>query len=226
VYGFRWERWSALAGVLFVALFAVALALSANSNDDPTELANWLADSGNRTQQFVAWFLYIASALAFLSFLGTLRDMLVRAEGGPGTLSSLVFGPGLVFTGLYVAGISLFTAPATLADESKYKLDPNTAEMFNDAGYLLLVASVMVAAILVLSASTAALRTGILPAWLGWIGLVVAVAMLFAVIFIPILVFVGWVLVVSLVMLVAAWRVRGGAAPPPAPATSSTTVAG
>jgi hypothetical protein len=222
VYGFRWERWSALAGVLFVALFAVALALSANSNDDPTELANWLADSGNRTQQFVAWFLYIASALAFLSFLGTLRDMLVRAEGGPGTLSSLVFGPGLVFIALYVGGVSMFTAPATLADESKYKLDPNTAEMFNDAGYLLLVAGVMVAAIMVLSASTAALRTGVLPAWLGWVGLVVAVAMLFAIIFIPILVFVGWVLVVSLVMLVAAWRVRGGVAPPPPPATTTT----
>jgi hypothetical protein len=221
VYGFRWERWSALAGVLFVALFAVALALSANSNDNPGELANWLADSGNRDQQFVAWFLFIASALAFLSWLGTLRDMLVRAEGGPGTLSSLVFGPGLVFTALYVAGVSMFAAPAALADESKYKLDPNTAEMFNDAGYLLLVGGVMVAAIMVLSASTAALRTGILPAWLGWVGLIVAVAMLFAVIFVPILVFVAWVLVVSLVMLVAAWRVRGGAVPPPPPRTTT-----
>jgi hypothetical protein len=225
VYGFRWERWSALAGVLFVALFAVALALSANSNDDPTELANWLADSGNRNQQFVAWFLFIASALAFLSFLGTLRDMLVRAEGGPGTLSSLVFGPGLVFIALYVVGTSMFAAPAALADESKFKLDPNTAEMFSDAGYLLLVAGVMVASILVLSASTAALRTGVLPAWLGWAGLIVAVAMLFAVFFLPILVFVGWVLVVSLIMLVAAWRVRGGAAPPP-PAPAPTTEVG
>ena len=109
----------------------------------------------------------------------------------------------------------MFAAPATLADESKYKLDPNTAEMFNDAGYLLLVAGVMVAAVMVLSASTAALRSGVLPAWLGWIGLVIAVAMLFAVTFVPILVFVGWVLVVSLVMTVAAWRVRGGTAPPP-----------
>ncbi len=222
MYGFRWERWSALAGVLFVALFAVAFALSANSDDNPTELANSLADSGNRTQQFVAWFLFIAAALAFLSFLGTLRDMLVRAEGGPGTLSSLVFGPGLVFTGLYVAGISMFTAPAALAGESKYKLDPNTAEMFSDAGYLLLVAGVIVAAIMVLSASTAALRTGVLPAWLGWVGLIVAIAMLFAIFFVPILVFVGWVLVVSLVMLVAAWRVRGGAAPA-SPVTTTTS---
>jgi hypothetical protein len=51
----------------------------------------------------------------------------------------------------------------------------------------------------------------------------VAVVMIFAVFFIPILVFVGWVLVVSLVMLVAAWRVRGGAAPPP-PAPTTTSV--
>jgi hypothetical protein len=117
----------------------------------------------------------------------------------------------------------MFVAPATLADESNFKLDANTAEMLNDAGYLLLVAGVMIAAIMVLSASTAALRTGVLPAWLGWVGLVVAVGMLFAVFFVPILVFVAWVLVVSLVMLVAAWRVRGGTAPPP-PVTTTTSV--
>jgi hypothetical protein len=220
VYAFRWERWSALAGVLFVALFIVALALTGNTGDNPSEVQQWYADDGNQTKAIVAWFIWVASALAFLSFLGTLRDMLVRAEGGPGTLSALVFGPGLVFTGLYVAAVSLFAAPAALADDSDFKLDANTAQMSNDAGYFLLVGGVMVASILVLSASTAALRTGILPAWLGWIGLIVAVAMLFAIFFVPILVFVGWVLVVSLVMLVAAWRVRGGATPPPMTTTA------
>jgi magnesium-transporting ATPase (P-type) len=222
VYGYRWERWSALAGVLFVALFAVALALSGNTGDNPSEVQQWYADDANQTKQIVAWFLYVGSALAFLSFLGTLRDMLVRAEGGPGTLSALVFGPGLVFAALYVAGVSLFAAPASLADDSDFKLDPNTAQLFNNAGYFLLVGGVMVASILVLSTSTAALRTGILPAWLGWAGLIVAVAMIFAIFFLPILVFAAWVLVVSLVMLIAAWRVRGGTAPPPtAPTTTS-----
>jgi hypothetical protein len=219
VYGFRWERWSALAGVLFVALFVVALALTGNTGDNPSEVQEWYADEDNQTKTIVAWFIWVASALAFLSFLGTLRDMLVRAEGGPGTLSALVFGPGLVFTSLYVAGVSLIAAPAVLADDSDFELDPNTAQLANDAGYFLLAGGVMVASILVLSASTAALRTGILPAWLGWVGLIVAVAMLFAIFFVPILVFVGWVLVVSFVMLVAAWRVRGGAAPPPRPTT-------
>jgi hypothetical protein len=222
VYGFRWERWSALAGVLFVALFSVALALSGNSGDNPGEVQRWYADDGNLTKQFVAWFLYVGSALAFLSFLGTLRDMLVRAESGPGTLSSLIFGPGLVFTSLYIVGVSLFEAPAALAKDADFKLDPNTAAMFNNAGYFALIGGVMVASILVLSASTAALRTGILPAWLGWVGLVVGVVLLFAFFFLPILIFVAWVLTVSLVMLVAAWRVRGGPMPPPR--TSTTEV--
>jgi hypothetical protein len=213
VYSFRWERWSAVAGVLFVALFAVALALSANTGDNPSEVQQWYADSGNRTKEFVAWFLYIAAAIAFLSFLGTLRDMLVRAEGGPGTLSALVFGPGLAFTVLLVTGVSLFAAPAALGDENDFKLDPNTAEIFSDAGYFVLVAGGMIASIVVLATSMAALRTGVLPSWLGWVGLIVAVVMLFSVFFVPLLVFLAWVLAVSLVMVVAAWRVRG--APPP-----------
>jgi hypothetical protein len=220
VYGFRWERWSALAGVLFVALFAIALALSGNTGGDPGEVTKWYADDGNQTKQFVAWFLYIGSAIAFLSFLGTLRDMLVRAEGGPGTLSALVFGPGVAFTALYVAAVSLFAAPAALANDSDFKLDPNTAEVFTNAGYLTLVSGVMVASMVVLATSTAALRTGVLPAWLGWVGLVVAIIMLFAVFFVPILVFMAWVLAVSLIMIVTAWRVRGGATPPPPTTTA------
>lgn len=135
-------------------------------------------------------------------------------------MSALVFGPGVAFTALYVAAVSLFAAPAALANDSDFKLDPNTAEVFSNAGYLTLVSGVMVASIVVLATSTAALRTGVLPAWLGWIGLVVAIIMLFAVFFVPILVFMAWVLVVSLIMTVTAWRVRRGATPPPPTTTA------
>jgi hypothetical protein len=38
--------------------------------------------------------------------------------------------------------------------------------------------------------------------------------MLFAVFFIPILIFMAWVLVVSLLMVVTPWRVRGNPPPP------------
>jgi hypothetical protein len=215
MYGFRWERWSALAGVLFVALFLVGFAVMGNTGDTPSEVRDWYAEEGNQTRAFAAWLLLIAAGLAFLSFLGTLRDMLARAETGPGTLSGLVFGPGIAFTGLLVTAASLAVAPAALADDADFRLDANTAQMLTRAAFLTLAAAVMIASILVLSASTAALRTGILPGWLGWIGLVVAVAMLFSFLYFPILVFVAWVLVVSLVMVISAWRVRGTAPPPP-----------
>jgi len=143
------------------------------------------------------------------------REMAAELAGlGADERAALVFGPGIAFTALYVAAVSLLAAPAALAGDSDFKLDPNTAQMFTNAGYLILVSGVMLASILVLSASTAALRTGVLPAWLGWTGLVVAVIMLFAVFFIPILIFVAWVLVVSLLMVVTAWRVRGNPPPP------------
>jgi hypothetical protein len=214
MYGFRWERWSALAGVLFVAFFVIGIALSGDTGDTPSKVEAYYADSGNRAKEIAAFFLFAAACLAFVSFLGTLREMLVRAEGGPGTLSALVFGPGIAFVALTLAGVAISRAPAALADTDEFTLDPHTAEMFDAAGYLVLVAGVMVASILVLAASTAALRTGVLPAWLGWAGLVVAVTMLFALFFIPILAFLAWVLAVSLVMIVAAWRVRGPARPP------------
>jgi hypothetical protein len=214
VYGFRWERWSALAGVLFVALFMLGIALSNSSGDTTAKMESYYADGGHRTREFVAFFLIVAAGLAFLSFLGTLRAAVMKAEAGPGTLSGLVFGPGIAFVALFLAGNAISRAPAALADEKNFKLDGNTAELFNDAGYMLFVSGVMVAAIMVLSVSMSALRTGALPAWLGWAGLVVAVTMLFSIIFFPILIFLAWVLVVSLVMVVAAWRVSGAAAPP------------
>ena len=218
MYGFRWERWSAVAGVLFVALLVIGVAMSGDAGDTPSEVQAYYAESGNRAKEIAAFFLIAAAGLAFLSFLGTLREMLVRAEGGPGTLSALVFGPGVAFTALLLAGSAVSRAPAALAQQEDFTLDSNTAEMFDAAGYLAIVAGVMVASMLVLSASTAALRTGILPAWLAWAGLVIGVSMLFAIYFVPIIAFLAWVLAVSLVMTVAAWRVRS--APPP------TTAAG
>jgi hypothetical protein len=76
----------------------------------------------------------------------------------------------------------------------------------NWGGYLLLVAGVMTASIVVLATSMAALRTGVLPAWVGWIGLVVAVVMLLSIYYFPMIIFAAWILIVSLLMIVMAWK--------------------
>jgi hypothetical protein len=46
---------------------------------------------------------------------------------------------------------------------------------------------------------------GVVPKWLAWLGFIVAATMLVAFFFIPFLIFLGWVLVVSAVLI---WRER------------------
>jgi chromate transport protein ChrA len=55
--------------------------------------------------------------------------------------------------------------------------------------------------VLVVATALVSARTGLLPKWLTWLSFVVAATLLFAFMFIPILIFLGWVLVVSIVLL-------------------------
>jgi hypothetical protein len=49
--------------------------------------------------------------------------------------------------------------------------------------------------------SDAALRTGLLPRWFAWVGVIVGVICLFAIFFIPAFVYWAWILVASLLSL-------------------------
>jgi hypothetical protein len=207
-----WQRWSPLAGIAFAVLFLVALGVSGGgAGDTPAEVTRYYADSGNRSTEFFVFFLLVAAALAFLWFLGALRGVLVRGEGEPARWSALGFGAGVASATLLLASASLFLAPAGAASQDEFAFDPATANAFSNAGYALLVCSVMTAALLVLATSIVALRTGILPRWTGLAGFVVAAVMLFAVFFFPLFAWLAWVLAVSLLLLlrtarVADWR--------------------
>jgi len=67
-------------------------------------------------------------------------------------------------------------------------------------GFMLIVGG-FAAAGLVAASSLASLRSGALPKWLGLTGLAVSVILLFSFMFVPILLFLIWVLVVSVVLL-------------------------
>ena len=63
-----------------------------------------------------------------------------------------------------------------------------------------------------------AYRSRFVPIWVAWLSVPAGIALLFGVFFIPIFVLLLWVLIVSVVMLVRAWR-------PAPPAEPTTTVA-
>ena len=207
-----WQRWSPLAGVAYVLLFLVALGVSGDGpGDTPEEVARYFADDGNRSAEFFVFFLLVAAALAFLWFLGALRGILVRAEREPPRWTALAFGAGVASATLLMASASLFLARTGAASQDEFEFDPATANMFTNAAYAALVCSTMSAAILVLATSIVGLRTRVLPRWTALAGFVVAAVLLFAVLFIPIFVWLAWVLAVSIILIlrtarVADWR--------------------
>jgi len=198
-------RWSPAAGIVFVILWIIAFAItgsSPDSGDSNAKILAYYADSGHRTRDIAGLFLVLAAALFFVWFLASLRSRLAAAEGGVGTLTASAFGAGLVSATLWFAGISTFVAPSfARADTSKFVLDPATYRLINDLGYTLWFGGTTIAAVTVVATALLSLRTGLLPKWLAWLSFLVAATLLFAFMFIPILIFLGWVLVVSAVLV-------------------------
>ena len=135
----------------------------------------------------------------------------MRAEREPARWTALAFGAGVASATLLMASASLFLARAGAASQDEFEFDPATANMFTNAAYAALVCSTMSAAILVLATSIVGLRTRVLPRWTALAGFVVAAVLLFAVLFVPIFVWLAWVLAVSIILIlrtarVADWR--------------------
>ena len=215
---FAWARWWPLTGVAFVLLWIIAFIIDSGDDSGDTDaqiIAHW-ADTGNRDTQIAVFFLILAASLAFVWFLGGLRHRIQQAEGGPGLLTGLVFGAGLVAVTLWTVAGSMFASIAfTLSDSDEFKLDANLSRFVDSLGYGVWFSGTTIAAVLVAGTGVAALRTGLLPRWLAWLSFVVALTMLFAFAFIPFVIMLGWILVVSATLILQAPDARAPSAAMP-----------
>jgi len=124
-----------------------------------------------------------------------------KARAGPWT--TLTFGSGIAATTLWLVAGVFWMAVAYTANETKeFRVDPDTERLVSEMGYLFFVTGIYATIPVVLGISRVALRTGVLPRWLGWLGLPVAVSLLGALGVFPFFLFLAWVLLVSLVFLV------------------------
>jgi hypothetical protein len=104
--------------------------------------------------------------------LGSLRNVLLRAEGGTGRLTAVAFGAGLVGVGLQTA----IQAPqSALAMASDGTLDPQLAAMMSNLGYMLSVIAYVPVGIMLTAVAAVTLRHRALPRWIGWLSAVTAV---------------------------------------------------
>jgi hypothetical protein len=209
-------RWAPISGILFVVLWAVVIfMLDSDPGDSDTDIVSWYADSGNRDQQVIAFFLVLAASLCFVWFLSVLRGRLAQAEGGAGLKTALAFGAGLVAVTLWTIAMAVWMSVSFAVDDSDdFVVDPNTERLFSNFGYALWFGGTTIALLVVLCAALVGLRGELIPRWLAWVSILVAITMLASFAFIPFLIWLGWVLVVSVVLI---WKPSADTAPAVAP---------
>ena len=202
----NWQRWSPLTGVLAVACMVIAFAIagsSPSSDDSDAKITSYYTSHSHQVRQIAGLLVFLAGVLLLIAFFAVLRARLLEAEGRPGRAAALAFGAGVASAALWFVAVSLFVAPALAAnDTSRFTLDPDTFRILNDTGYIFWVGATVVGALVVWATSAVAIGTGVLPRWLGWVGIPVGIILLFAVFFFPAFLYWLWILVVAIILAV------------------------
>ncbi|MET0674029.1 MAG: hypothetical protein ABWY37_11110 [Microbacterium pygmaeum] len=207
-------RAAALAGVLFAVLFTVALVLLRSSLPETlTGNDDWL-EGGGATRISIALAVLPFAGIAFLWFMGVVRDRFKDAEDQ--LFSSVFIGSGLLFLAMLfvsgaIAGGIVASMPFVVDEQSR-------AEVSNFGRAVMLQVSniyaLRMAGVLLICLATMWLRTRVMPRWLAFITYAVALVLLVvtSVSLWVTLIFPAWVLAVSILILVQNYRRRHPAA--------------
>jgi hypothetical protein len=175
----KWERWSALGGVVFVLLTLVSGFLPGSPpkpSDTPAKIAHFIADKGKEVRW--AAFLGGLAVLALFWFAGAVWRFLRRAEGGNPRLTVVaILGASFAAVMSAVGGIILAVMGrvgvgglgGAVASRTFYVLS------FDLAG-----GTAFGAAVFLLAFSIVIIRSGALAKAMGWIGIVIAVVLVAA----------------------------------------------
>jgi hypothetical protein len=198
-----------LAGIVFSVLFAVALFLVRTAVPaDPADAGRWLSDSSRRDAVLLALGLVPFAGIAFLWFVGVLRDRVGEAEDR--FFATVFLGSGLLFVAmLFVASAVAVGLVASAGQESDALLSSGAWAFGRRTTHELLnVYAMRMAAVFMLATSTILLRTRLAPRWLVAAGYGVGALLLLTVGFFAWveLLFPAWVLALSLYVLIASFR--------------------
>ncbi len=205
----RTPRSAALAGIVFAILLTVALVIVRTAVPaDPQDAGLWLSDSSRRDAVLLALGLVPFAGIAFLWFVGVVRDRVGDLEDR--FFGTVFLGSALLFVGmLFVAAAIAAGLVASAGAGAGGDIIPGAWEVGRRATYeLMSVYAMRMAAVFTLATSTILLRTGLGPRWLVSSGFAVAVLLLVTVgLFAWVeLLFPAWVLVLSVYVLVTEFR--------------------
>jgi len=212
-------RSAAIAGILFSVLLIAGLFLFRLSvRADPLEAGAWLK-TGSKT---IALALHLVpfAGIAFLCFIGVLRDRLGKLEDR--FFATVFLGSGLLFLAMLFASAALGGGIIiAYAAKPTELLSSPTFTFARAATYEVMnLYAVKMAAVFMISTCTLAIRTGVFARWIAFLGYAFALFLLLSGRYIEwiLMLFPMWVLLISIYILID--NLRG---PPQAAATSPGT---
>lgn len=201
----RTPRAASVAGIIFSVLMITALVLlRISAPAHPGAGSQWLTDSGRRAAVAVALNLVPFAGIAFLWFIGVLRDRIGEREDR--FFATVFLGSGLLFVAMiFVAAAVGGALIAAAAVSSQLPGGGTLALSQNITNGLLNVYAMRMAAVFTLTTVTIARRTQIVSRWLTIAGIVCAVVLLIGIGISPWveLLFPAWILALSLDVLLA-----------------------
>ena len=167
------SRWLAWTGPLYAVLFAIGLFALDGSTPNETAsskeiIAYFSSHKGRTMTQVFATPLLVVLLLLFFAYLRSLA----RGSGGVGP--TVMFGGAVLWaSGMLVTTIIELTL-VTSADHGQEQVAQVASVMGNDS-WMPFIAGI---AVTLIGAGMTVMRSGILPAWLGWVALVAGVVSL------------------------------------------------
>src|SRR5438270_4328953 len=172
----RWERYGAAAGVAFAVLVLISFLMvptPPHVNAGFRKIGDYYANHRRTilTSNLIGTF----GALAFIWFLGHLRHVLNRAEGGVEALSPLVFCAGMVSIVVGILGAIPATVLAFSSQEEVINSNAGIVRMLYDMNTIMYSLLFIAAGLFAVSAALAMVRKELVGPWLGWVGMGVAI---------------------------------------------------
>jgi hypothetical protein len=209
----KWERWSALGGILFVVLILISAFLPGSppkTSDSPVKIAKFVSDHRDAIRS--AAFVGALGTIALFWFLGAVWRILRRAEGGNPRLA-VVAVSGAIFASVMGAIGAIILSTLGLAGVAGSGGASGT-KFFYVLSTNIGVSTALGIAVFLGAFCAVILRTGVFPKVLGWFGAVLALVAVaatasasstddtfFVLSFVAFLGFSLWLLIISVLML-------------------------
>ncbi len=207
-------RAAAVAGILFSVLLITSLALlRMYVPADPRDAGAWL--SGNANTVRLAITLVPFSGIAFLWFIGVVRDRLGEYEDR--FFATVFLGSGLLFLAMLFVSAAMAGGIILVYGDQPIATAASNAYAFGRAVMYEIVNTyaVKMAGVFMFSTCTLSLRTGIIPRWMAFLGFGLALLLMLNMGFVDwaIVVLPLWVLLISVFILIENYRKKAEAVP-------------